>query len=239
MIATDRPQRATVPAAVCLPAAVRRHGSVLLNQQFWLWGQDIRRPEGNLLLGGGFERARPPGAAQGSRCYTLRLDGGRTVALWGFGLFYGDDDLGGLYLSRFRLLPLLSENADPPASVWAPNDLPPFASPASMDEWERARPLLVAALLWISAYESRTLELPGLTYRRRCLAGAPRPNRCPSDGPVRWRRLAVRCDATMRRALGMSPVRRGADPAAGPANLVAVDSVSPCRVACHGDTKYQ
>lgn len=125
MIVTHEASTAAPPRPIRLPAAARRHGTRLLNQQFWLWGQDIRRQEGNVLLHHGFERMRPPDAVQGSRCYTLRLDPQRTVVLWGFGLFYGDQAHGGLYLSRFRLSPLLGASADAPVGVWTPAQLPP------------------------------------------------------------------------------------------------------------------
>jgi hypothetical protein len=43
-----------------------------MNARWWCWGQDIRRPEGNLLLASGFERHRPPPDVAGNRRYVLR-----------------------------------------------------------------------------------------------------------------------------------------------------------------------
>lgn len=202
----DSQQRSSAGSrrACCLPAIVRRRGRSLLNQQFWLWGQDIRRQEGNLLIRHGFERVRPPEGVQGSRCYTLRLDENRTMALWGFGLFYGDPSLGGLYLSRFRLSPLLSESGEPPVAVWSPAHFTPFTQPADAQEWARARPSLIAALRWISAYESWILEQMGPAYRYDCLAGWSRPVCAADAGAAQWLRLAHRCDATLRRASAAS-----------------------------------
>lgn len=200
MIVTHRVPRAGLAQAVYLPATVRRRGTSLLNQQFWLWGQDIRRQESNLLLRHGFERMKPPDDVQGSRCYTVRLDARRTVALWGFGLFYGDQAHGGLYLSRFRLLPLLAASADAPVGVWTPSHLPSFTIPATSNEWAKARPLLVAALRWISGYESRIFNEMGPAYRQRCLAGWPRAVRAADESAALWLRLAQHCDATVRRA---------------------------------------
>lgn len=203
MIATHRLVHTEPSGTICLPAAVRRRGTSLLNQQFWLWGQDIRRQEGNnILLRYGFTRTRPPDAVQGSRYYTLHLDAHRTVVLWGFGLFYGDQAEGGLYLSRFRLSPLLTENGDAPVSVWTPAQLPPHTLPADENEWTRARPLLVAALRWVSAYEFWTLDEMGPAYRDECLAGWQRSVCSANDVPVLWLRLAQRCDATLQRAIG-------------------------------------
>ncbi len=199
MISTQRPARAGARKQHCLPAPVRRRGTSLLNQQFWLWGQDIRRQEGNLLLSLGFERTRPPDDAQGSRCYTLRLDARRTVVLWGFGLFYGDRALGGLYLSRFALSPCLSQSGEPPVGVWTPADLPPFTHPADDNEWDRGRRLLIDTLRWISTYESWVLKDMGSAYRHDSLAAWSRPVCAADDCAALWLRLAQRCDASLRR----------------------------------------
>jgi hypothetical protein len=72
---------------VYIPALVRRQGRILLNQQCWLWGQDVRRAEGNLLLDFGFERLRAPEEITGSSQYTLALGKNDFLRLWGFGLF--------------------------------------------------------------------------------------------------------------------------------------------------------
>lgn len=193
--------KSAAPRALSLPATVRRRGTSLLNQQFWLWGQDIRCPEGNILLRHGFTRARPPDTRQGSRCYTLQLDPGRTVVLWGFGIFYGDRAHGGLYLSRFGLAPLLAASWDAPVGVWSPSDLPALTAPTDEHDWARTRPLLTGMLRWISAYECRVLDEMGHRYRQTCLASWPRAV-CPAhEGATRWLRLARQCDDTLQRAL--------------------------------------
>lgn len=196
----SEPRTVVSGPVVCLPGMVRRHGTRLLNQQFWLWGQDIRRGD-NILLRYGFQRTRPQGDVQGGRCYTTRIDARRTVVLWGFGIFYGDEALGGLYLSRFRLDPLLGESGTPPVNVWAPANLPAFAPPVDDRDWARARLLLDETLRWISAYETWVVAEMGPEYRRRCLASWSRPV-CPAaEGSARWLRLAHRCDATLDRAI--------------------------------------
>lgn len=198
MIVSESPLVAS-GRAVCLPGKVRRHGTRLLNQQFWLWGQDIRR-EDNLLLRYGFSRTRPPGDVQGGRCYALKIDARRVVVLWGFGIFYGDRDHGGIYLSRFRLAPLLAKSGKPPTRVWAPRDLPPLRSPDDDRDWSSARLLLDAVLRWISAYEAWVLAEMGGDYRQLCLACWPRAVCAATDGSAHWLRLAQRCDATLTRA---------------------------------------
>ncbi len=190
----------TEPTRVfCLPTADLRRGESLLNQQFWLWGQDIRRQEDNALLRYGFTRTRPPAEIERSNCYTLRFDEHRIVALWGFGLFYGDRVNGGLYLSRFRLCPLLSRNWEPPVDVWTPSHLPAFTSPANAVEWASAHLLLVDAFRWVSAYESWILKEMGTAYRQDCLADWKRPVCSAADSAAQWLRLAHLFDDALSR----------------------------------------
>jgi hypothetical protein len=80
----------TPDACIILPEPVRRHGAELLHLQCWLWGCDIRRAGGNLLLEYGFSRQRPPSGAVGSSAYLMALESGTHVVLWGFGAFYGN-----------------------------------------------------------------------------------------------------------------------------------------------------
>ena len=86
-----------------LPSSLQKRGKVLLNQQCWLWGQDVRRPEGNLLLERGFERLRPPEEAGGATQYTLFLTNDLRVRLWGFGMYFGG--VQGVYVNRYEFVP--------------------------------------------------------------------------------------------------------------------------------------
>lgn len=182
------------------PAALRRCGTALLNQQFWLWGQDIRRPEGNVLLAHGFRRARPPEGVKGSPSYALDLGGDRSLVLWGFGLFLGDRALGGIYVSRFRLAPLLILDAEPPAGVWSPSQLPPRRPPADAAERAVAWTLLGDAVRWLAAYERWVQATYGVAHRQGLLHGWGRAV-CPVERmPMTWSRLACRTERTRRRA---------------------------------------
>jgi hypothetical protein len=151
VLGAEPPVGAVVPA-LHFPSEVRRRGTLLLNQQFWLWGQDIRRSDGNLLLEHGFVAERPVAGVRGSTRYQLALGGGRVVVLWGFGFFYGDPLVGELYLGRFRLSPRLG-GSEPPRGVWEPSRLPRFAPPRGGEAWRQAGDLLVPALAWIGRYE--------------------------------------------------------------------------------------
>lgn len=192
------PSPQAVPA-LRLPSEVHRRGTMLLNQQFWLWGQDIRRAEGNLLIEHGFVAERPAAGVRGSTRYEVALGGGRVVVLWGFGLFYGDPERGGLYLGRFRLAPRLG-GWDPARGVWEPSRLPRFAPPGAGDDWRRTGDLLVPALAWIGRYKAWIATAFGTEYRRRCLAPWPRPVCGAAETASHWGRLSHRCGGAVRRA---------------------------------------
>lgn len=182
----------------CLPVEMRRKADSLLNQQFWLWGQDIRRREDNALLRYGFTRMRPPADIQGSNCYLRRFDDQCVVALWGFGFFYGDRARGGIYIARTGLAPLLAPDWMPPAGVWQPSDIPPYSSPVGAEEWSRTAPLLRDALHWISAYETWILGELGLVYRQECLADWSRVACSAGEITGRWLHFARHCEDTLR-----------------------------------------
>lgn len=207
-IASDRglAERTQPKRMFCLPAVQRRKADSLLNQQFWLWGQDIRRREDNLLLSYGFTRLRPPADIQGSNRYVLRLDDHRVVVLWGFGFFYGLRDRGGVYISRTHLAPLITPGWEPPADVWQPSDVPPYRSPEGPDDWSRISPLLVDALQWISAYESRILDELGAEYRQACLADWKRPVCSACEIPERWLCVARQYEDTLRQTMHPLPL---------------------------------
>lgn len=69
-----------------IPSRTRKYATILLDQQLWCFGCDIRRTAGNLLLEYGFERKRPPISQKGSSCYSLNWQG-KQILLWGFGIF--------------------------------------------------------------------------------------------------------------------------------------------------------
>jgi hypothetical protein len=181
-----------------LPAIFRRHGTSLIQQQFWLWGQDIKRPCGNLLLARGFSKERPPEGVAGSSTYTLDLGPGQTITLWGFGLFVGSRSVGGLYVGRFRLAPLLVDQSMSPRRVWEPRQLPVRRRPEDDSSWARARWLLEMALRWVGEYERWVLETQGAAYRADCLAAWPRAVSSPRELATQWFHLAEQA-STIRR----------------------------------------
>jgi hypothetical protein len=74
-------------------------GAPLLDQQCYCFGEDIRRPAGNLLLEHGFVRERAGDRAGCSR-YRKALESGSTLTLWGFGAHLQTPDGFGVIVNR-------------------------------------------------------------------------------------------------------------------------------------------
>jgi hypothetical protein len=165
-----------------LPDSLRREGQVLLHQQCWNWGYDVRRPEGNILIEYGFTRVRPPGTVQGSSQYTW--NGPLTVRLWGFGFFAGRTLDRGIHVNRYEFLPRLAKMDQ---DVWEPAVL---QSQCPHARGRACLGLLATALRWMRDYEAWVLRQCGVQYRRRALAQWNKPCILPEAMPVLWDRLA-------------------------------------------------
>ena len=158
----------------CIPRPIRNFGRKLLAQQLWCWGRDIEYPDGNLLTQFGFERHRYDGAAERSTCYRLDEEK-RHVCMWGFGMFFGYRDLGGLYLSRFDFCPGWAPIESLSLAIHQVADLPLFARPRGRAQWNQARELWKSQLQWIAGYERWVRATVGLAYRRKCVESWLRP----------------------------------------------------------------
>lgn len=142
----------------------------LMDEQCWCWGTDIRYPDGNLLLTYGFRRERAPSPSVGSNMYSIHLSSTRLVVLWGWGLFYGDSTLGGIFIGRNGFAPLLTSASTIPSPIYSSSDLPTLRIPASEKEYHLASALVGNALRWIAHYEEWLLPIAGESYRLACLA---------------------------------------------------------------------
>lgn len=173
-----------------LPPRVRDQGAKLLNQQFWLWGQDVRRGEGNLLREFGFAHLRPPPGTQGSHAYFLGED---RLALWGFGLVARWEDASEIYLGRFRFEPRFRAGDRRLADTFLPTQLAPLVSPRGEAEWEAALAAVAATPRWIAAYERWVLPRAGAEYRAACLARWKRTASAADEIAPGWDELAAAC----------------------------------------------
>lgn len=169
-----------------LPQLLRR-GSELLHQQCWLWGCDIRCPEGNLLLAYGFTRQPDPEGKRSTQ-YTLHLEDGSIVRLWGSGFYFGDEREG-IFLNRFLFEPRLVRFSD----EWQdPGKLK--EAPRYMD-FQRLR----EAAVWIAGYEVWVAEHYGTNYRQACVIGSPNPSQSSLNICALWRELAAEMDPHLLR----------------------------------------
>jgi hypothetical protein len=168
-------------------SSIRRSGLALLHQQCWLWGQDIKRAEGNLLLQHGFQRLRPAPGQSGSSQYTLQLGDTLHVRLWGFGMYFGRDQ--GLFMNRFEFIPRIAELSD----LWQAQKMThlPRASDLS---------LLPIALRWIADYEQWVLTTRGSSYRSACFQNWKAAVGTPHRLPTLWQQLAEAVETALTAA---------------------------------------
>ncbi len=184
-----RPTSARAGQGWCMPRPVRRFGGKLMEQQVWCWGRDIEHPNGNLLMRFGFQQHRDCSPDDRSTCY--RLDQNHLhVSLWGFGMFFGRRDLGGLYLDRFHFCPKWAPVESLSLAIHWPGELPVFARPQGRSQWQRARKLWKSLLLWMANYESWVRSTVGLTYRRECVEIWLRPFVRAEKMSAAWRFLS-------------------------------------------------
>ena len=140
----------------------------LLNQQIWCWGQDILSSKGNLLVRHGFQRTEKPAGTNFASLYRLDLSPQSRVILRGFGVFFGDNRWGGVFLRRFSFKPQLTPSSDFSRPAWSTEELPPLISPPA-DRALDCQHLLLELINWIYQYECWVVEQVGLDYRAETL----------------------------------------------------------------------
>lgn len=145
-----------------------RFAADLFNQQLWCWGCDIKYRGGNLLLTNGLTRTKPPRGCSAPSIYETTAGACGRICLRGFGVFYGDDRWGGLFVKRYTFAPGWTAQSTLESPPWDCEDLPPLATPAS-DE-AGCRQLLRGMVDWIADYESAIAARPGIEHRRQTLS---------------------------------------------------------------------
>jgi hypothetical protein len=145
-----------------------RFAADLFNQQLWCWGCDIKYRCGNLLMAHGLARTKPPRGCAAPSIYETAAGSSRRICLRGFGVFYGDDRWGGLFVRRYTFAPGWTPQSRLDSPPWNCEDLPPLTTPAS-DEIA-CRHLLRGMIDWIADYESAIAARPGIDYRRQTLS---------------------------------------------------------------------
>ena len=155
-----------------------QHAANLLNQQIWCWGRDIESIEGNVLVRYGFQRLARPAVRDESSQYRLEFSQSSRIILRGFGVFYGDDQLGGVFLPRFKFTPLLLSASDVPRLLWSEEDLPLLDSAirdttirdtTQIYSLECLRQLLKKVVDWIADYEVWIQKHFGSAFRQHSI----------------------------------------------------------------------
>jgi hypothetical protein len=164
-------------------------GALLLHQQCWCWGQDIRRPQGNLLLEYGFSRSRPPEGMSGCSRYCYR-DEASILYLWGFGVAFGCVEGHAIVLNRYSFAPRWYHSTASLERVWNADQLSETRPPAFKRQRNYARRQLRTLLRCIARYEAWVLESRGIDYRRSCLREWHRPAILPGRMPREWQQLS-------------------------------------------------
>ena len=165
----------------------------LLNQQIWCWGRDIECSSGNWLVQYGLERVEKPAVSKAASLYRLDLSPTSRVILRGFGVFYGDDRWGGLFLRRFDFAPQLTPEPDLSRTPWSVEDLPPLVLP-SANQVTCCQHLLLKVIEWIRQYEVWIAEQVGIAYRSETMLdwNAKHGTVVPAEQiAVAWRMLGV------------------------------------------------
>lgn len=198
---------------VDLPADLVEDGASWLHQQCGLWGQDLRSPQGNLLVAHGLRRLGPREAPSGGHRtrYGMTTAEEHHVVVWSGGYCLGDDS-GVLCLPRLRFQPVVLQ-----PGVAAPEDVPAILAPprasSAAPAGHPALRLLAPALDWLAGYEAYVAQVaPG--HREACAVEWDRVEReatrlaagegieyrplpgIPADGlESSWRALAARVRA--------------------------------------------
>lgn len=149
---------------------LRRRAADLFNQQCWCWGRDVLRPQGNWLVEQGFDQLKPPPEREdcSSSVYRLSISEGQSVVLRGFGAFFGDRNLGGVFLFRNKFAPRFMAEPELINPPWSESDLPSSA-PITDDNRGRYLELTLRLIDWIISYETDVISRLGLQYREMTL----------------------------------------------------------------------
>jgi len=157
------------PGSLILDRNLVDFGTRLLDQQLWCWGRDVLHPGRNLLVEYGFTQHRSERPKSSTTSYSATHRCGVRIALWSWGVFFGDQHRGGVFLRRFSFAPQTTPDASLPAPHWPEGWLPPHRPPATAEEVATAAELLSQACLWIAHYESWIADSLGAGYRAGCL----------------------------------------------------------------------
>lgn len=174
--------------------------AALADQQFWCFGKDIEHPRGNLLRRYGLSRQGPPPDTEYASIYRAELSATRRIVLRGFGVFYGDDSRGGIFLQRVGV-PRITAATDLRQPPWMITDLPEMRAPGPGD-LDDVRWLMLDLIDWVRDYEVWVARQCGVAYRHAVVDGWRRMER-----PVIEADRIARSWRLMSLAISLDPLR--------------------------------
>ncbi|WP_169974946.1 hypothetical protein [Tautonia rosea] len=192
-------------AGLPVSAPLRREAANLLDLQLWCWGLDIRRPQGNALIGFGFQRIPVAEGGRGTSAYQKPLDEGRTLVLWGSGLVLTDPVVGAVAVRRFEFRLSFDRSPTLTSELLAAGSVPELGPILDPDDCGRAHRLVLSVFEAIIAYESWAIDHLGPGERQRGINAWPKL-RIPAEQLVStWQDIANRWRVGM--PLQSSPTR--------------------------------
>ncbi len=144
-------------------------GEKILHHQLWFFGKDILHEGGNLLIRYGFEKFGVPDGKTGGNSYRLVLNDTQEIALFGFGIFFGNQNLGGIFLKRYEFEPNLLSVSKLQLPIWQSDLLPIRKLPKSFEEIKQANLLIDSLIIWVLDYEKWIDKTCGKNWRKSCL----------------------------------------------------------------------
>jgi hypothetical protein len=144
-------------------------GEKLLHHQLWFFGKDISHKDGNLLIQYGFERFGVPEGKSGGTSYRLTLNDTQELALFGFGVFFGDKKSGGIFLKRYEFQPKLLKCTNLNLPIWKSDLLPNRYLPTAENEVINAKIMFTNLANLILEYELWIDANCGKQWRKSCL----------------------------------------------------------------------
>ena len=132
---------------------LRKFPSRLMHQQLYLMGRDIDSRHGNLLQLFGAKRTESPYEGVPS-LYQFTLSRKSRICFRGFGVFVGDDRVGGIFVDRYMATPAWTANAKFQPIAWIPKDLKRLRQPRNPTDLRRANRLYQELVTWFIDYEN-------------------------------------------------------------------------------------
>ena len=182
-------------AQLKIPNHAQQTARMLIDQQMWCWGCDVRRTEGNLLSLYGADK-RPSPDPRYHSAYLVQIEETAVVNLWSWGLWIACPDRGSLFIGRSRFHVGYIRDAILMPDAWRKRDLPLTELKLDSNDFTRARDLLATALRWIGGYEAWLSTVLASDYRDQALAKWPQRKRYKGGIPASemaecWFKLAT------------------------------------------------